>query len=389
MLGAIIGDTVGSRFEFDNYRAKDFELFTRDCELTDDSIMTLAVMEIMQKRIYNDKDAIIDTFKKWGRAYPYRGYGESFGKWITSDNRNPYNSFGNGAAMRISPVGYYANSEEEVKTIAKAITEVTHNHPEGLKGAEVTAMCIYYAKVGKSKEFIKDYASKYYNLDFDYETLKKIYEFNETCQDTVPQAIYAFLISTDFEDAIRTAVSIGGDSDTVACITGGIAEAYYKHIPEAIVSKLLTLVPDDIEGCNLDEYVGDYLDERLSTFTNVEEIGEEAYILADLQGDSDCTAMSFQYAKSKDVLIDYIINDYREYEISNEDIQKLNQLRTSNIEELNLLVCDLMDKYDLIQKFVMFSNPTEALAAIGEDYNKTGSNFYRHIFNQIYINVKE
>jgi type I restriction enzyme M protein len=238
MLGAIIGDTVGSRFEFNNLKSKDFELITKDSELTDDSIMTLAVAGILLNNKINDPDAIIDTLKEWGNLYPYAGYGGMFRKWLFTDYRKPYNSFGNGAAMRISPVGFLAKSEEEVIDWATKVTEVTHNHPEGIKGAVVTAMCIYYARIGKDKEFIRKYVKKHYDVNFDYEELKKSYYFNELCQTTVPQAIYCFLISKNYEDCIRTCVSIGGDTDTVCAIAGGIAEAYYK-IPLTIKFHIL------------------------------------------------------------------------------------------------------------------------------------------------------
>ena len=251
MLGAMIGDTVGSVYEFNNVRSKDFPLFSKNSFLTDDSIMTLAVAEIMQNHYYDDKDKIIDTFKKWGRAYPDRGYGGHFFDWLFSDERESYHSFGNGAAMRISPVGWYCQDEEEVKKISKAITEVTHSHPEGLKGAEVTAMCIFYARNGKSKEFIKQYAEKYYNLNFEYEELRKNYRFNETCQKTVPQAIFCFLISSSFEDCLRTTISIGGDCDTTAAISCSIAEAYYKDIDESILDNLYKFLPDYKAGCHI------------------------------------------------------------------------------------------------------------------------------------------
>lgn len=246
MLGAIIGDVVGSVYEFNNIRKKDFELFNKRCFATDDSIMTIAVAEIMKKGYVDDKNKIVKTFKKWGRAYPNRGYGGRFCQWLFTEENEPYYSFGNGAAMRVSPVAWYANSEEEVKEYAKKVTEVTHNHPEGLKGAEVTAMCIYYARTGKSKEFIREYVSQYYNIDFDYEELKKYYWFNETCQNTVPQAIYCFLISNNFEDCIRTTISIGGDCDTTAAISCAIAEAYYG-IPKNISDEVMKFLSKDMK----------------------------------------------------------------------------------------------------------------------------------------------
>ena len=258
MLGAIIGDTVGSVFEFNNVRRKDINLFSLRSSFTDDSVMTLAVMEVLQKEKVNDTNAIISIFKKWGRTFPNSGYGLKFNSWLFSDRSLPYNSFGNGSAMRVSPVGFYAKTEEEVKEFSKAVTQVTHNHPEGIKGAEVTAMCIFYAKNGKSKEFIKEYVEKHYDIDFDYEDLKKNYWFNEICQDTVPQAIYCFLISKDFEDCLRTSVSIGGDTDTLCAISCAIAEAYYKHIDKEIIIETLKRLPLELNGCKIYDLLFNY-----------------------------------------------------------------------------------------------------------------------------------
>ncbi len=250
MIGAIIGDTVGSVYEFDNINVKKFPLFGPKSRLTDDSIMTIAVAEMMQNGYYNDAEKIVETFQKWGRAYPQRGYGGGFRRWLFSEKPRPYGSFGNGSAMRISPVGWYANNEEEVKIFSKAITEVTHNHPEGIKGAEVTAMCVYYARIGKSKEFIADYVKRHYDIDFEYEDLRKNYFFEESCQGTVPQAIYCFLISKDFEDCIRISVSIGGDTDTLTAIACAIAHAYYKTIGDEILKKTFVRLPKDAFGCS-------------------------------------------------------------------------------------------------------------------------------------------
>ena len=272
MLGAIIGDTVGSVYEFNNYRRKDFPLISRKSEPTDDSIMTLAVAECIQRNYQNNREMIIKTFKKWGRAYPNSGYGGRFYNWIFSDATASYRSYGNGAAMRISPVGWYARSESEVREMSKAFTEVTHSHPEGLKGAEVTAMCVYYAKIGKSKDFIKNYVSKYYNIYFDYEDLRKKYWFNETCQNTVPQAIYCFLISKDFEDCLRTTISIGGDCDTTAAISCAIAEAYYKDIDNNLKQKVLELLPEPCMECEPAKVILNFLEYQACHNYSSEEI---------------------------------------------------------------------------------------------------------------------
>lgn len=265
MIGAIIGDIVGSRFEFNNHRSKDFELFTDECEVTDDSIMTIAVAKAImetEKRVspllnehgYNDEYyALLETMtikymQEIGRKYPYCGYGGMFGSWIFSDDPKPYNSYGNGAAMRISPVGFIANTDYEARELSKIVTSTTHNHTEGIKGAEATALAIFMAKRGFSKEEIfHKINNNYYNLDFTIDEIRDTYEFNETCQETVPQAIVAFLESTSFEDAIRTAVSLGGDSDTLAAITGSIAEAYYG-VPEDIKEKALTYLDSELRS---------------------------------------------------------------------------------------------------------------------------------------------
>lgn len=261
MIGTIIGDIVGSRFEFNNHRSKDFELFTEDCMVTDDTIMTIAVAKAIMEtdklidsssgrdRLDNNYYSLlakmaIKYMQEIGRRYPYCGYGGMFSRWIFSNNPQPYNSFGNGAAMRISPVGFYAKSEEEVFKLSEAITGVTHNHREGLKGAEATAIAVYMARTGKSKGDIRNrIISNYYPLDFTIDDIRDIYQFNETCQETVPQAIEAFLESDSFEDAIKTAISVGGDSDTLAAITGGIAEAYYG-VPSEIKEKALSYLDD-------------------------------------------------------------------------------------------------------------------------------------------------
>ena len=245
MLGAIIGDIVGSRFEWKNNKSKSFDLFTYKCKVTDDSIMTLAVA----KAILDCNNNYIDLGKKAvkcmqdvGRNYPECGYGGHFYKWIFSDNPQPYNSWGNGSAMRVSACGFAGNSLEETITISRAVTEVSHNHSEGIKGAEATAIAIYMARTGSSIIEIRDYIDKhYYPMNFTLDSIRESYSFDVSCQGSVPQAIMAFLESNSFEDAIRNAISIGGDSDTIAAICGGIAEAYYG-IPTDIRKHALTFL---------------------------------------------------------------------------------------------------------------------------------------------------
>ena len=245
MLGAIIGDIVGSRFEWNNNRSKEFEFFTNECFPTDDSIMTLAVAKALLDSGSDVKklsENAVKRMRELGKLYPDAGYGGNFRYWLTDDDPRPYNSFGNGSAMRVSACGFAAETLNEAIRLSKAVTEVTHNHPEGLKGAEATATAIFLAKNGRSIDEIRDFVTKnYYKIDFMLDDIRETYEFNETCQETVPQALEAFFESDGFEDAIRNAISVGGDSDTLAAITGGIAEAYYG-IPKAIRERALTFL---------------------------------------------------------------------------------------------------------------------------------------------------
>ncbi|OLS40830.1 N-6 DNA methylase [Bacillus sp. MRMR6] len=247
MLGAIIGDIVGSRFEWNNNKTKEFDFLTYKCFVTDDSIMSLAIAKAIldcKGDYHNLNELAVSCMQEIGRPYPDSGYGGMFNEWMYSDNPQPYNSFGNGAAMRVSACGFAASTLEEAKQLSKKVTEVTHNHAEGMKGAEATTVAIFLAKTGNNileiRDFINDH---YYPMNFTLDGIRESYEFNETCQDTVPQAIMAFLESISFEDAIRNAISIGGDSDTLAAITGGVAEAYYG-IPTDIRKHALTFLDE-------------------------------------------------------------------------------------------------------------------------------------------------
>lgn len=242
MKGAICGDIVGSVYEFDNFRFKEFLLFAEDAEFTDDSVLTVATMDALLHGI-----GYAEAYKKWFLRYPGAGYGGRFLLWGLGDTLIPYNSFGNGSAMRVSPVGLWYATLEETLTAARASAEATHNHPEGIKGAEATAAAIYLARTGTGKTGIKDQITEQFGYDLS-ETMESIrgwYEFDVTCQGTVPQAIICFLESNDFEDAIRNSISIGGDSDTVACIAGGIAEAFYG-IPQEIEEETMKRLPQEM-----------------------------------------------------------------------------------------------------------------------------------------------
>ena len=238
MYGAIIGDIVGSRFEFSNIKTKDFELFHPGCSHTDDTVMTLAVAQgLLRCRTAgtNFKKELVQSMKELGRAYPWAGYGSRFKRWLCSDRSKPYKSYGNGSAMRASPCGWVASSRKEAIDLGYDSAAVTHNHPDGLDGGVMASELVWIARNGGSKQDIRIRIGQVYNVDFTLEEIRPTYSFSETCMGSVPQAVVAFLESESFEDAIRNAVSIGGDSDTIACMTGAIAEAYYgmpQHFKE-------------------------------------------------------------------------------------------------------------------------------------------------------------
>ena len=248
ICGAIVGDVVGSRFEFNNNKSKEFELFTLECDYTDDSVMTIAVakslMDYGPVTDYEDyKKKLVEVMHEVGKRYPHCGYGGNFCGWIMKDLTEPYNSYGNGSAMRVSPVGWVAGTLSEAEELARATAEVTHNHPEGIKGAQVVAGAIYLARTGATKEDIRHYAETYYKLGFTLDEIRPTYDFIEICQESVPQAIEAFLEADGFEDTIRNAISIGGDSDTIAAIACSIAEAYYG-VDEEIADTALSFLDD-------------------------------------------------------------------------------------------------------------------------------------------------
>ena len=235
MYGAILGDIIGSPFEFDRGdKTKKFEFLTRGCGFTDDSVMTIAVAEALiavgsdadEKEI---EEAVIANMQDWGKHYPHAGYGGSFRHWLKDRHPQPYGSYGNGSAMRVSAAGWLYHTIERTREVARWTAAVTHNHPEGIKGAEATASCIFLARSGASKEDMRDYVEQefHYDLSRTLNEIRPYYHHVESCQQTVPEAITAFLEAEDFEDAVRNAVSLGGDTDTLAAITGSIAEAFF------------------------------------------------------------------------------------------------------------------------------------------------------------------
>lgn len=232
MIGAIIGDVVGSVFEFNNCRSKEFPLFQTNSDFTDDSVLSFATAKVLL-----DGGDYAQTYQSFARAYPHCGYGGRFRQWISLDEPKPYNSFGNGSAMRIAPVGFAFADAESTLAEAKRSAEVTHNHPEGIKGAQAVALAIWMARQGEEKAEIRQMVMRQFDYDLSRscDLIREVNQFDETCQGSVPEAITCFLESTDFEDCVRLAISIGGDSDTIASIAGGIAQAYYRDIPEWIV----------------------------------------------------------------------------------------------------------------------------------------------------------
>jgi type I restriction enzyme M protein len=253
MLGAIIGDVIGSPYETDSEKSKDFALFVPSCHPTDDSVMTVAVGCACAEGNLRDewafKRVLMEKMKEIGLLYPDAGYGKRFYQWMIEDETEPYGGKTNGSAMRVSPVAWAASSLSEAERLAKWSAEVTHNHPEGIKGAQAVAAAIFLARSGADKEEIRSYIEEaYYDLDFTLDEIRPGYRFDMTCEGSVPQAIVCFLESEDFEDAIRNAVSLGGDGDTQAAIAGAIAEAFYG-------------IPEELE-----ETVFDYMDETLQDY---------------------------------------------------------------------------------------------------------------------------
>ena len=254
MIGAIAGDVIGSVFEQYAIKSTQFELFSRHSKYTDDTVLTVAIADAIMRDV--DYATSLKTF---GARYPNAGYGGSFFRWIFSSDMKPYNSWGNGSAMRVSPVGFAFTSTEDVLKEAKKSAEVTHNHPEGIKGAQAVSLAIFLARSGKNKEEIKAEISHRfgYFLDRRLDDIRPHYSFDVSCQGSVPESIIAFLEGENFEDTIRKGISLGGDSDTIACIAGGIAQAFYQDIPQEITSNVRKRLPESFLDI-IDEFSARY-----------------------------------------------------------------------------------------------------------------------------------
>ena len=262
MLGAIAGDIIGSVHERGKVKTKDFPLFVEGSNFTDDTVLSVAVADaIMNNRLV--EGSYVSTLKQYGKDYFSVGYGASFKQWIVADTTTPYNSWGNGSAMRVSPVGFAFDDVDTVLDIAAQTAVVTHNHPEGVKGAQATAAAVLLARQGRSKADIKAYVEQSfgYDLSRSLDEIRPSYTFHVSCQKSVPESIIAFLESTDFEDALRNAISLGGDADTMAAITGGIAEAFYEGVPDEIATEVLKRLDNPLKQMTLqfcDRYTADY-----------------------------------------------------------------------------------------------------------------------------------
>lgn len=285
ILGAIIGDMAGSTREWHNIKSEDFELLPQGSSFTDDTVMTLAVAEWLMKDPSHSEHSLIECMQRLGRKYPYAGYGGSFRQWLRSENPQPYNSFGNGSAMRVSPVGLYANSLEEALELARISASVSHNHPEGIKGAQAIAACVFLHKTRKDRYEIKDYIQQNfgYDLESDLKDLREGYSFDVTCQGSVPIAIMAYLQRSNAEKQLRLAISMGGDSDTIGAMTASIASAQPFYIwgggfVRTIEDNCRSLLPQDLLDIN-DRFI-DFISKPLHQSYKVSQIFGTGIIFA-------------------------------------------------------------------------------------------------------------
>ena len=310
MLGAIIGDISGSKYEFDNVRNENLDILDRDCFFTDDTVCTIACMDWLLHAEEKNETTATNYLKKWTTKYPHSGYGGRFMGWILSNNPKPYGSYGNGSAMRISPVAMYASNVGELINLTNIFTNITHNHPEGMKGALTISSCVYMALRGYKKEQIFRYAIQEYPeiASFEYKKLQMTYRFDETCQGSVPQAIYCFLISNSFEDCIKKTIGIGGDCDTTAAMSGAIAEAFYG-ISQAIVEKSKSFLKPEMVDIVNEFYAKKYVKDvdRFGNYSiNLEEL-KKAREWEEKHPDKNIEEENFQSLVSNGEIPDWIL----------------------------------------------------------------------------------
>ena len=370
MYGAILGDIIGSPFEFDRGRkTKEFELFTRGCGFTDDSVMTVAIAEALiaigpDANEMEIEEAVIANMQDWGRSYPHAGYGGKFRKWLGARNPKPYGSYGNGSAMRVSAAGWLYPTIERTREVAEATAAVTHNHPEGIKGAVATASCIFLARNGATKEEIKKYVEQefHYDLSRSLDEIRPYYHHVESCQQTVPEAITAFLEAEDFEDAVRNAISLGGDTDTLAAITGSIAEAFFG-IPAVLKAECRNRIDPAMNRVldAFDEVMGRCcrkLDERMQGNELIENAIDNLYVMQDNDSFVDViTSLCFRMKRDGCGMVPFVT--VGEGMFSDLDIYSLKEGDTVTLDHEVRIRMDTVAAGDGEEWFYIFTNEEE------------------------------
>ena len=370
MYGAILGDIIGSPFEFDRGRkTKEFDLFTRGCEFTDDSVMTVAIAEALiavgpGANEMEIEEAVIANMQDWGRNYPHAGYGGKFRQSLKARNPKPYGSYGNGSAMRVSAAGWLYPTIERTREVAEATASVTHNHPEGIKGAVATASCIFLARNGATKEEIKKYVEQefHYDLSRSLDEIRPYYHHVESCQQTVPEAITAFLEAEDFEDAVRNAISLGGDTDTLAAITGSIAEAFFG-IPAVLKAECRNRIDPKMNRVldAFDEVMGRCcrkLDERMQGNELIENAIDNLYVMQDNDSFVDViTSLCFRMKRDGCGMVPFVT--VGEGMFSDLDIYSLKEGDTVTLDHEVRIRMDTVAAGDGEEWFYIFTNEEE------------------------------